>query len=76
MDKNNNNHPNSNSAGIGNQLQTFEFNPLTGEVICKSINLDQYEENFLNNLIEAAEEIRDFPDCFMFYKVDESEYYK
>lgn len=76
MDKNNNNYPNSNSAGIGNQLQTFEFNPLTGEVICKSINLDQYEENFLNNLIEAAEEIKDWPDCFMFFPVNESDYYK
>ncbi|MFM9825469.1 hypothetical protein [Flavobacterium sp.] len=71
MDK----YPNSNSVGIGNQLQTFEFNPLTGEVICKSINLDQYEEIFLNNLIEAAEEIRDFPDAFMFYPVDESQYF-
>lgn len=70
---NNNNHPNSN---IGNILQTFEFNPQTGEVICKSINLDEYEENFINNLIEAAATIFDFPDAFMFYKVDESEYFK
>lgn len=74
MDKNNN-YPDSVRIRIGNQFQTFKFHPKTGEVICKSINLDQYEEIFLNNLIEAAEEIRDFPDAFMFYPVDESQYF-
>lgn len=54
---------------------TFQFDPATGEIISKPINPNQYEENFFNHLIEHAENIKNFPDCYMFYKVDESDYF-
>jgi hypothetical protein len=79
--ENNNNQKNKHSFIIDPKTLTgtFNFDSRTGKVIPAvtvngKVNEELQLQNEFNNLIQHAEQIREYPDAFMFLPIDESDY--